>query len=188
MLFKYKYPKLTLLVLAIVLAYLLFKNPAIANFISGLENLNYIGIFIAGLLFPFGFTAPFAVGFFVTLKPENLILCGLVGALGAAISNMLIFSIIRFSFKDEMVDLEKRLKKTKPVKELEKDFNSAVGIFGKHLKHYLLYAVVGIIIASPISDEIADIILAGMTKIRVEVLAVISFILSFIGIVILLLI
>jgi len=186
MLFKYKYPKLTLLVLAIILAYFLFKNPAVSGFVASLGKLSYFGAFIAGLFFPFGFTAPFSVGFFVTLNPESIILYGLIGAFGATISNLFIFSLVRFSFKEEIANLEKSLEKTRPVKELEREFNVVSHIFGKHLEHYLLYAIVGIIIASPISDEIADVILGGMTKIRIEVLAIISFVLSFLGILVLL--
>jgi len=48
-----------LLVLAIILAYILFRNPFIQSYISHLGALSYLGIFIAGILFAFGFTAPF---------------------------------------------------------------------------------------------------------------------------------
>lgn len=183
--FKYKYPKLTLLAVSIILAYILFKNPLVENFVLGLGDLSYLGVFIAGLLFPFGFTTAFAVGFFVTLNPENFILYGLVGAFGAMISNILIFSLIRFSFKKEFLCLERRLEKVKYVKEFEELVNMT---FSRRIRHYLFYVIIGVIIASPLPDELGDIILAGMTKINVRILALITFILTFIGIAVLLLI
>jgi len=183
MLYRFKYPKLTLLILAIALAYLLFRNPDVSGFVSNLGDLRYLGIFIAGLLFPFGFTAPFSVGFFLVLEPENIILSGIIAGLGAMISNLLIFTLIRFSFKDEIISLEKSLEKMKPVKAAESIMNHTLS---RKIKHYLTYIFIGIIIVSPIPDEFGDIILAGMKKVKIWFIALLSFILSTIGIVILL--
>lgn len=181
MLFKYKYPKLTLLVLAIILAYFLFKSPNVENFVSNLGSLSYFGIFIAGMLFSFGFTAPFAVGFFLVLKPENLIFAGVIGGLGAVLSDLFIFNLIKISFMDEFG----RIKKEKLINGMEKFIRKEVGA---KIYHYILFAVAGLIIASPLPDEIGVSLLAGLTHIKQEVLAVISFLLNTIGIIILLLI
>ncbi len=183
MLYKFKYPKLTLLVLSVIVAFFLFTNPKTENFISGLEEFSYFGVFIAGMLFPFGFTAAFSVGFFITLNPENIILNGGIGALGAAVSNLLIFSLVRFSFKEELFSFEKRIEKVRVVKEVEEAFKNS---FKGKIRHYLMYVFIGILIASPLSDEVADVILAGFTKIKPGILFLLSFILHFIGIVILL--
>lgn len=185
MLYKFKYPKLTLLIISIILAYFLFTSPYAEGLTSSIENLGYFGVFIIGMLFPFGFTAPFSVGFFVALNPENIILNGAIGALGATISNLLIFSLVRYSFKIELLSLKKRIEKIKLVKDTEKEFRAD---FSKKIRHYLMYAFIGILIASPISDELADTLLAGFTKIKPLFLAIFSFILDLIGIVILLLI
>lgn len=189
MLFRFRYPKLVLFVVAIILSYLIFKNPNVDNFILGLGSLSYLGVLISGFLFSFGFTAPLSVGFFVTLNPDNLILNALIGALGAMISNMLIFGLIRISFKNEIFSLEKALKKDieriRIMRETENFFNH---LLGARIKHYFMYVFIGIIIASPIPNELGDALLAGMRKINIFVLAFLSFILSFIGIIILLLI
>src|SRR3989338_3533302 len=81
---NFKYPKLTMLILVIILAYILFSNPSVQNFISNLGSLSYLGIFIAGI----------------------------IGGLGALISDLLIFEFIKISFKDEF----NLLKKTKIMK------------------------------------------------------------------------
>jgi len=178
-LFKLRYPKIFLLFIAIILAYIIFRNPNIQSFVSGLGNLKYLGIFIAGMLFSFGFTSPFAAGFFITLNPENILLTGIIGGVGALLSDLLIFSLIKLSFKDEF----ERLEKTKIIKDIKKEIEQD---FGKKIKVYLMYAIAGIMIASPLPDEIGVIMLAGLTKIKVNKLSVISFILNTLGILILL--
>jgi len=54
------------------------------------------------------------------------------------------------------------------------------------IRIYLMYAFAGILIASPLPDEAGVTMLAGLTKISVKSLALISFILNTLGIIILL--
>ncbi len=172
---RFKYPKFALLIISIVVAYFLFKNPVIQGFVLGLDDLNYLGMFIAGILFALGFTAPFAVGFFIVSNPENIILSAFVASIGALFTNLLIFNFIKFSFRDEL----KRLEKTYIIKEIEYLVDKE---FDKRVRLYLLYVLAGILIASPLPDGIADTILGGFTKINPYMFAVFSFCFSFIGI------
>jgi hypothetical protein len=181
MLFGYKYPKLTGLVLAIVLAYVIFSNPSVANYVSSIENIGYIGIFIAGMLLPLGFTAPFAIGLFVTLNVEHIFILSLVAGFGAMLSDLLIFYFIRLSFMDEI----KRLERTKLVREVE---NHTIHHLKKHFKIYLMYIFAGFIIASPLPDEVGVVMLAGLTKIRQSIFIPMSYVLHVLGILLLLLI
>lgn len=178
-LFNFKYPKLLGLVIAIVLAYYLFSNSAVGGFVGHLGNWSYFGVFIAGMLFSFGFTAPFAAGFFITLNPESIWIIGLIGGIGAMVSDLLIFKFIRFSFNDEF----NRLKREGASREIENMVNKTVG---NKIRIYMTYAFAGILIASPLPDEAGVIMLAGLTRIRAGVLAVVGFILNTIGILILL--
>jgi len=183
-LFKYDYPKLTGLLIAIALAYYLFSRPDIASFVSGLNSLSYLGVFIAGMLFTFGFTAPFSAGFFIVLNPSTLsstIMLGLLGGFGAMIADLFIFKFIRFSFMEEF----EKLKKTAVIK---KAGDLIERTFGNRIKVYLLYAFAGILIASPMPDEAGIIMLAGLTKIRTKTLMVLSFALNAMGIIVLMLI
>jgi hypothetical protein len=179
LLFKFKYLKTFALLLAMILAYFSFKNPAIAGFVSGLGVWGYFGVFIAGMLFSFGFSSPFAAGFFIVLNPENFLLAGIIGGLGALASDLLIFKFIRFSFMDEF----ERIKKIKLLNGIP---NFIEKNFGAKALLYLTYALAGIAIASPLPDEIGVIMFAGLTKIRTGTLAIISFALNTIGILILL--
>jgi len=168
-----------LLILAIILAYIFFGNPSIQNYISHLGALSYAGIFIAGIFFAFGFTAPFSVGFFINLDPSNIWLAGIVGGLGALIADLIIFSTIKISFEDEFKRLRNSNTIVKITKLIEKSFTEKI-------KVYLMYAFAGILIASPLPDEAGVIMLAGLTKISAKSLALISFILNTLGIIILL--
>ena len=178
-LFNFKYPKIMLLVLAIILAYILFRNPFIQSYISHLGALSYLGIFIAGILFAFGFTAPFSVGFFINLDPSNIWLAGMVGGLGALIADLIIFKTIKISFEDEF----KRLRNSKAIVKIKGLIERSLA---EKIKVYLMYAFAGILIASPLPDEAGVIMLAGLTKISAKSLALISFILNTLGIIILL--
>lgn len=175
----FDYPKLTLLVIAIITAYFIFSNPKVDVFVLSLNNLGYLGVFIAGIFFAFGFTAPLSAGFFITLNPENILLAGILGGIGAMISDLLIFKFIRFSFMDEF----QRLEHTKTMRKLS---NLIEKTLGHKIRIYFMYAFAGILIASPLPDEAGVIMLAGLTKIRAKILALISFILNTLGILILL--
>ena len=153
----------------------IFRNPDVQGFVSSFRELEYLGVFVAGMLFTFGFTTPFAIGFFVVLNPANHFFVALVGGLGAVIGDLLIFLIIRFSFMDEF----RRLEKTKLISEINYRIKSNIT---HKAKLYLLYSLEGLIIASPLPDEAGVIMLVGITKIRPQVMAVISFIFNSLGI------
>ena len=170
-LFRFKYPKLVFLVLITILSYFIFKQPVIQGLILSLNKLNYLGFLIAGVLFAFGFSAPISIGFFIISQPSNLFLATILGGFGAVIGDIIIFKTIKSSFKDEFEELKKK-KIIKKIEEIVKK--------NKHvlIRHYLLYIFVGIMIASPVSDEIGVSILAGLTTIKESTLALIGFILQ----------
>ena len=170
----FHYPKITLLIILIISAYYIFRNPYVDSFVASLNNWNYIGVLIAGMLFAFGFTAPFAIGFFIILNPENLFLAGIIGGLGALISNFLILKFIRFSFMDEF----KKFIKIKSARKI----SSLKPTLSKKIKYYLLYVFAGIVIASPFPDEVGVSMLAGLGHIKPTSLIFISFILHTLGV------
>lgn len=176
---KFKYPKILGFIIAIILAYVIFRNPYISGFVSHLGRLSYFGSFIAGMLFAFGFTAPFSVGFFVTLNPSNIWLTGIIAGLGALASDLFIFKLIRISFEEEFT----RLGNVKLIKKVSRSIEKSVG---KKIKVYLMYSIAGFLIASPLPDEAGIIMLAGLTKIKISILSILSFVLNTIGILIVL--
>ena len=178
-LFKFKYPKILGFALIAILSYLVFSNADVQSYFSHLNNWGYFGAFIAGTLFTFGFTAPISVGIFILLNPENIWLAGILGGFGAMLGDLVIFQFIRFSFMDEF----KRLEKTRPIKAASYLIDK---FLGQKIKVYLLYAFAGIIIASPLPDEAGVMMLASITRIKIEVLAIISLIANTMGILVIL--
>lgn len=166
---KFRYPKLLIFIICIILAYILFSNQEFTSKIP-LTKTGYLTTFIGGILIAFGFTAPFGVGFLINASPQNLILGALIAAVGATLSDLLIFKFIKFSFMNEF----KEIKKTKTIKQIKQIVTK-----NKHLliKHYLIYVFAGIMIATPLPDEIGISMLAGLTTVKTKKLAIISFIL-----------
>jgi len=170
-----RYPKILMLILTIILAYMIFSNPVVSNYINNLKIGGYLGMFIAGIFFTFGFTTAFSTGYFLTLTPENIYLAAVIGGAGALIGDLFIFKFVRLNFMDEF----RRLKNTNAMKKAARIFESR---FLRKFRTYLMYAIAGIIIASPLPDEAGVIMLAGLTKIDARVLAPISFIFNSLGI------
>jgi len=181
-LFKFKYPKIAILIVIIVLSYIFFSDEAIKSIIYNFSNsLGYLGAFIGGVLLAFGFTTPISIGLLLTLNIKNILIASVIGSIGSMIANYIIFKTIKNSFYGEF----KELAKTKLFKEIHKESNHFIS---KKITFYLMYIFSGIIIASPLPDEFGITMLAGLTHIKMHYFLILSFILHFIGILIILLI
>ncbi len=170
-----KYPKLFVLVTMIFLSYYIFNLESVTSFLFRFNSYVYLGIFIAGILFSFGFSTPFAIGFFVLLMPDNIFLASVIGGIGSTLADILIFRTIKFSFSDEFDSLLKE----KPVLKLQRMIDANVAV---KIRQYLLYIFAGIILASPLPDEAGVALLAGTMKINEGVFAAICFVLKTLGI------
>ncbi len=172
---SFKYPKLLLLTILIILAYYIFTKPFISEWIESFNEFGHIGIFISGILTALGFTAPFGIGLLTKINVENIFFGAVLGGLGATIADLFIFKTIRLSFMDEF----KKLEKTKVIKEIEDIVNN-----NKHvlIKHYLLYIFAGLVLATPLPDELGVSMFAGLTTIKPVQLAIMSFLLHSTGI------
>lgn len=179
MLPNFHYPKLGWLLAAISVAYFLFRFTAIGSILSHLGNYSYLGVFFGGVLFSYGFSSPFAAGLFLTIRPENIFLAAIIGGFGALLSDLFIFHFIKFSFSEEFESLER----TRIAQGINATMNHTIG---KRIKHYLIYAFAGFLIASPLPDEAGIILFASATKINTKKLAALSFCLNTIGIFVLL--
>ena len=169
--FRFKYPKIAILLAFAVFTYYIFSKPIVIDFITRLQGLSYPGVFLSGIFLTFGFTAPISIGFLINLKIGSIILAALIGGSGAMIADLFIFKTIKFSFMDELKELEK----TKTIKKIEKIIENNRHI---KIKHYLLYIFSGLMIASPLPDEIGVSVLAGLTTVKPLKLAVISFVIN----------
>lgn len=176
---KIKYPKLLILLLTLILAYFIFYNRSYPPFNSLLISLGYIGVFIAGFFYAYGFTAAPATAVLLSIAGQhNLIIAALIGGLGALVSDLLMFYFIRTTVADEL----RKFSKTKIAKEIR--FEEQL-LFG-HLKKYASAAFAGFIIASPLPSEVGVTMMAAMKRMSPKKFAVIAYLLHTMGILIIL--
>ncbi|MGV8142771.1 MAG: hypothetical protein ACP5NS_04005 [Candidatus Pacearchaeota archaeon] len=172
---KLRYPKLTAYLVFILLAYYFFTSDISSSYVSLFISHGYWSIFLAGLLFSYGFTTPFAIGIFVFAEPSNIFLASVIAGVGAFLADLVIFTFIRFNMMDEF----QRLQKTKPLRSFDSFFHKYVNV---RLQKVILYVVAGFIIASPLPDEIGVLLLAGLSKTHPVVFGIISFTFNTLGI------
>ncbi len=63
----HQYPRLCFLGISFIAAYALF-HFGMLDWLQSLGRFGYLSVFIAGLLFSFGFTTPFAIATFVEIS------------------------------------------------------------------------------------------------------------------------
>ena len=179
---KIKYPHLLLLLLTIIIAVILFSegrdyNP-LHNF---LVSLGYLGTFLSGIFYAYGFTAaPATAVLLVLAKEQNLFLSALIGGVGALLSDLIIFLFARYSFSDEIQKLEKE----KFVRFIEKEEKV---IFGHYYKH-IFPALAGFLIASPLPTEVGVAMMASTKKLSIKKFMIVAYLLHTLGIFIILMI
>ncbi|MEK7514475.1 MAG: hypothetical protein AAB587_01500 [Patescibacteria group bacterium] len=157
--------------LSIIVAFLLAQTNALEQFILGVQGLRFFGSFIAGIFFTSVFTlAPSTVVLGEIARSESLFLVALFGAIGAVIGDMVLFLFIRDHLSKSISSFFTKLK--------IKHFHSFLRTrMGKRLAT-LLGAV---IIASPLPDELG-LTLMGLSKTQAVVVAPLSFLMNFLGI------
>jgi hypothetical protein len=182
--YKFQYPKLFLFLACIVAAYLLFEQEVFDWLITKLGGKSYLGAFVAGLFFSFGFTSPFAVAFFVELAPTvDPLVASALGGIGAFFADLVIFEIIRFSFfHDEL----RRLHESRLLQWLHNLLHHER--ISEQLRRYLLWSFAGIVIASPLPDEIGVALVSGITRIEIQKVGILCFSLNTLGIFLILMI
>lgn len=177
---KIQYPKLLLLLILIITAYILFRAHFFLEFAKVLNSHGYISIFLAGFLFSYGFTAPFAVGFFIELASEvNIFIAAPLAGIGALASDLMIFKFIRVTFQDEF----DKFKFTWIFQKIKQLFDNNLN---DKLKIYALWTFAGFLIASPLPDEFGVSLISGFTNINKKIFSAISYLLNTTGIFIIL--
>ena len=173
---KIKYPKFIIFAITVLLAYYFYQLSTYGPIHDSIINLGLAGAFIAGLLYTYGFTTAFAIALFLVIgQDSNILITGLVGGFGALLSDLLIFRFIRKSFSDEIVSLSH-----------ERIIMKIDSIFPKRLKRYLVPVLGGMVLASPLPDELAVAILATLKRMTTSMFIIISYISKTMGILIIL--
>src|SRR3989338_4981376 len=155
----HKYPKLILLTAMFFVAYALYHEGLFDWLPAFVNGYGYLSLFVGGMLFSFGFTTPFALVIFVEMAPSvHPLLGAAVAGGGALLSDYTIFRFVRFSLQDELMEIV-RLRFFRFIHRMLHHDN-----FPERLRQYLLWSVAGLVIASPLPDEVGVTLLSGATE------------------------
>lgn len=162
-----RYPKLLLFVVSVIVVYFLFSGLANKPLHDALIFMGYFGTFLAGLLYPYALTSAAGTGILLILaKEQNILLAGAIAGIGALISDILIFFFVKHGFGDEV----QRLSKETAVRNLNRWIPCSVRV-------YLLGALAGILIASPLPTEIGIMLMTSIKNMSAKKFAFIVYVL-----------
>jgi len=179
---KVKYPKFLLLLLIYIITIAFFyKERALLPLHNLITSLGSFGVFLGGFFYAYGFTAAPATAILLVLaKQQNNISAGIIGGLGALLSDIIIFLFIRYSFIKEI----EKLKKEKFVIFTGKILKKLFGSFN----NYLLPITAGFLIVSPLPTEIGVALMATMKRVPIKKFLLVAYVLHTAGIFLILLI
>jgi len=174
---KIKYPKLVILLLIYILTFILLGSASFVFLHDIIVSLGYLGAFFAGILFVFGYTSPIATAILLVLGSTlNIFAAGFIAGLGALLGDFMIFKFIRVEFRDE-IELLRQEKIYVKFKELIPE-----QVRKHRLVRYLIIGFAGLIIASPLPDELGITILAISKDVSEGSFVIISYLLNTLGI------
>src|SRR3989338_2659919 len=169
----WNYKNLILLIISIIIAIFILKSEFTKTFILSLGRLEYLGVFISGLFFSYGLTtAPSISMLYLLSRNLHPVDVAAFGAIGAFLSDYLIFKFVKHSLSDEIKKLSNKIR-------FHPHLNKT---YIKILKK-LAPLIAGITIASPLPDELAASIL-GSINVSDKKFILISLGSNFIGILI----
>ncbi len=179
-----QYPRLFLLACSFIAAYLLLHFGYFDIIEHKLNGHGYISVFLAGLLFSFGFTSPFGIAFFIEVAPHvHPLLAAPIGGFAAFLMDLCIFELMRFStFHDEL----HRLRTTALFERLHTLLHHEN--ISERVRLYLLWSMAGLVIASPLRDEIGVTLVSGITNVDTRKFGLLCFAMNTLGILVILLI
>ncbi len=168
-----KYHNLLFIIASIVLAVYLLGSPSVSKLIEGSHNIGYLGIFIVGLFFSYAITTPVAIAMLAIMGAIfNPWLIAFIGAFGSTLSDFVLFVFMK---KKVLREID-RIAGIKAVKAFKK--TRMFNVLNK-----LAPLIAGLIIASPLPDELA-IALFGYSKIKRQNFLILSYCFNFLGILI----
>ncbi len=173
---KIRYPKLILLILSIFIGYLIYKDGNNFYFHQILKQLDYLGTFIAGFFFVYGFTTSASIASMLVLSPfQNFWLASFTALTGAMVGNFFVFRFMRISITNELDDLSKN----KLLKITISKLRNYTPFF---VRSYIIPAFAGFIAATPLPDELAVALLSWSRNTSITIFSIVTFIINVFGI------
>ncbi len=172
------YPRLLGFVFCSVLAYLLYALGLFDEIHAHVNGYGYVSVFIAGILFSYGFTTPFAIPLFLEMGSDvNVLVAAPLAGAGALLADFFILSVLRYSvFHEEIV----RLRMTIVARRIHDLLHHE--LVTERIRSLLLWSIAGLVIASPLPDEIGVALISGIADVDPKKFAALCFALNTLGI------
>ena len=159
--------------ISVGVAVFLVRTEVLVRILTSARELEFLGSFIAGLFFTSVFTtAPAIVTLGEIARIHAVVPTALFGAIGAVVGDIIIFRFIRDKFSEHLIELVGHRNVSRKMRTF----------FRLRLFRWLSLFVGGLIIASPLPDELG-ISLLGFSKVKISRFVPLSFAFNFIGIV-----
>ena len=163
---------LSIVALSVLIAVIMVKTKLLSGILLHTKDFEFIGSFIAGLFFTSIFTtAPAIVALGEMASVGSVFMTAFFGAIGAVIGDLIIFRFVRDNLSEHFYSIVGREKWWKKIRF----------IFRMKYFRWITFFIGGLIIASPLPDELS-VGLLGFSKINTKQFIPISFIFNFIGI------
>jgi len=166
--YEWKHYNTILFFLVLLLTLESFLTGSLERFLQNLGKYEYIGAIFAGFFYTYGITSPFSVAaFFILADMLDIWLLAFLGALSSIVSEFIIYDFTRIETKKLLKSQKIRGWKIPKLKYTS-------------LKKLSLI-IAGLIIASPLPDELAAVLL-GSENYDYKKFLVLAFIFNFLGI------
>jgi len=163
----------SIIALSVLIAIILVKTKVLVSILASSKELELFGSFIAGIFFTSIFTvAPATVVLAEIAQINSIFLVAILGGIGAMIGDMIIFRFVKNRLFEDILYL---LKKSKSER--------LISIFRLKIFRWSIAFLGALIIASPLPDEFG-LMMMGFSKIKTSLFIPISFLLNFLGIMI----
>lgn len=175
-----KYQNTILLLLSFAFTYYFVKTGMVESAVEFLGNFGYVSAVVLGFFFAFGFTTTIAAATLVFLaKIINPVTMAFLGALGATISNLLVYLFVKHKLLNEIKSI---LSEDFKIEFSKFEIRLGQSLTKKWWMKILVPALAGILTALPVPTEFIAAILWNIVKYRIELIVFFTFIFSFLGI------
>ncbi|OGG60967.1 hypothetical protein A3C86_00135 [Candidatus Kaiserbacteria bacterium RIFCSPHIGHO2_02_FULL_49_16] len=162
-----------IVVLSILVAVILVRTNVLANLLASAGEFGILGALIAGMFFTSIFTtAPAMAALGEISLLQGIFGTALIGAVGSVIGDLVIFRFVKDRFSEHIVELIGH-------ESIWRRFHL---LFKRRFFRWLTFLAGGIILASPLPDELGIAVL-GFSKMRFKYFIALSFTFNFLGIV-----
>ena len=163
---------LAIIALSILIAIILVRTGALIDILTSSSGVERFGSFLSGIFFTSVFTvAPAAVTLGEIAKINSVFWTAFWGGLGAVFGDLIIFKFVKDRFAEDLKEIFSHSGQGKRLR----------AFFKLKFFRWLTFFIGGLIIASPLPDELG-ISLLGFSKMKTSLFILLSFIFNFAGI------